>query len=65
MTHNEPSERRPRYRWPKFALLGLILFVLLYIFWVSREALRIKRQREPRAPTTNAAVDLVPPRAAP
>jgi hypothetical protein len=47
---SEPTTPPPRYRWPYFALAGVVLFIALGIFWVALAAKKIERQRDFSAP---------------
>jgi hypothetical protein len=47
---NESNENPRGYKWPKFALILVLLFVLLAILWMSFAVHREKQERDFSAP---------------
>lgn len=44
------SDQKPRYKWPRYALAMVILFIVATIVWVTFEALKVKQERDFSAP---------------
>ena len=55
---NNPSPQ-PKLTWPKFLLVGVVIFVVLNALWVYREVQRVKWMKSQR--DTNAGVFTLPP----
>lgn len=45
----------PQYVWPKFVLAGVVLGIVLAVFWMAVLVHRIREQREDMAWPTNTA----------
>jgi hypothetical protein len=52
-------EPPPRYAWPKFAIAGVVLFLLLSCWWLLQEVSRIQRLKA--ANTIHPATNVVSP----
>src|SRR5947207_12725454 len=50
---NKP-EPKPRYTWPWFLLGAVVLAIILAVVWMSNEAARIRRNRDPNFPAQSA-----------
>ena len=48
----------PKRKWPRFLLAGVIIFLIVNVFWIYREVQRVKWMKSQR--DTNA-VFIVPP----
>jgi hypothetical protein len=44
------SDEKPQYKWPRYALAMVILFIVATIIWVTFEALKVKQERDFSAP---------------
>lgn len=44
------SDEKPQYKWPRYVLAGVILFIVASIVWVTYEALKVKQERDFSAP---------------
>jgi len=44
------SDQKPQYKWPRYALAMVILFIVATIVWVTFEALKVKQERDFSAP---------------
>lgn len=44
------TEEKPRYKWPRFVLAGVILFLVASIVWVVLEARKVEHERDFSAP---------------
>jgi hypothetical protein len=44
------SDRKPQYKWPRYALAMVILFIVATIVWVTFEAMKVKQERNFSAP---------------
>jgi hypothetical protein len=49
---NEPDENFPKrsYKWPKFLLAAVLLFIMLAIVWMGYAVHREKQERDFNAP---------------
>jgi len=45
-----PPQLKRRYAWPWFVVFAVVLWIVLGILWLSREAKRIRRERDLNAP---------------
>jgi hypothetical protein len=53
---NRDTDDPPRkLLWPRFALAGVVAFLLLNVLWISREIERIKRYKAAWSAQTNAS----------
>jgi hypothetical protein len=43
---NHPSETKPRYVWPWFIAAAVIVAVIIAVFAIRAEAIRVKQQRQ-------------------
>jgi hypothetical protein len=44
------SDEKPQYKWPRYALAMVILFIVATIVWVTIAALKVKQERDFSAP---------------
>ena len=44
------TEEKPRYKWPRYVLAGVIVFLAAAIVWVVFEARKVEHQRDFNAP---------------
>ena len=52
---DEPTqspETKPHYTWPRYVVAALVLGLVLAVFAIYKEAMRVKQEREYRIPTT-------------
>ena len=54
-TMNEPNENPRRYKWPWFALAGVVLFIVVSVIWVVFAAEKVEQQRDYSAPIPSGA----------
>ena len=47
---NGMSDQKPQYKWTRYALAMVILFIVATIVWVTFEALKVKQERDFSAP---------------
>jgi len=57
---NDRSEPKPKYTWPWFVLALVVLGVVLFVVWVSAEARRLHRQRDPYSVSPPALTNSIP-----
>ena len=43
-------DEKPRYKWPKYVLAGVILFLVASVVWMVFETARVKQERDFSAP---------------
>lgn len=43
-------DEKPQYKWPRYVLAMVILFIVATIVWVTFEALKVKQERNFSAP---------------
>ena len=53
----------PKRKWPRFLLAGVIIFLIVNVFWIYREVQRVKWMKSQR--DTNAVFFTVPPASRP
>jgi hypothetical protein len=53
--HDPAANPPPRYRWPRYALAGVILFFALSVLWLWREVHRVRHLQQHRVAVTNTA----------
>jgi hypothetical protein len=53
---SEPDEipPQPNYRWPKFVLAAVVLFIVLAVVFVAFKARQIEQQRDFNAPMSGS-----------
>lgn len=44
------TDEKPRYKWPKYVLAGVIIFVVASLIWVVVDVLKVKQERNLNAP---------------
>ena len=44
------SDEQPRYKWPRYVLAGVLLFLAATIVWVIFEARKVEHERDFSAP---------------
>ena len=44
------SDEKPQYKWPRYAVAMVILFIVATIVWVTFEATKVKQERDFSAP---------------
>ncbi|HEY1786918.1 MAG TPA: hypothetical protein VGJ73_02120 [Verrucomicrobiae bacterium] len=44
------TEEKPRYKWPRYVLAGVLLFLAAAIIWVIFEARKVQTERNFSAP---------------
>ncbi|MGH7942064.1 MAG: hypothetical protein ACREFR_13440 [Limisphaerales bacterium] len=44
------TDEKPRYKWPRYVLAGVILFFVAAIIWVAIAAWKVERERDFSAP---------------
>ncbi|HEX3626926.1 MAG TPA: hypothetical protein VH280_16070 [Verrucomicrobiae bacterium] len=44
------TEEKPRYKWPRYVLAGVIIFLVAAVVWMTFEVHKLKRERDFSAP---------------
>lgn len=44
------TDEKPHYKWPKYVLAAVIIFVVASLIWVTVDVLKIKQERNINAP---------------
>jgi hypothetical protein len=44
------SDEKPRYKWPRYAVAAVIIFLVASVIWVVIDAYKIGRERDMSAP---------------
>lgn len=44
------SDQQPRYKWPRYVLAGVVIFVVATLIWMTIEVYKIKQERNPNTP---------------